>query len=620
MRKSDLVITSESNSEKASTPTAKLGAKLKQIVKKVRHSDGDNVIPLNLETEDQPEARKKVSIRDSADITSAGSSRKKSLEEENLRTGRAKSLGFHSIKAGLGRKEYEDFIKKSPIKPLALKMAENQSAAGGARRSILVRMKTESSFNGVLLPPLNRSSKDLTARSDTDLLAGALEATEAKHLLLRASLSMRGSNINSPATSVTRQTNDDYSKDGFESSLDSLEKHVIEEERLAKEAEAPKLNAIAPFLLNELQADDLIDRRFGWQRTGNIAALHNNKFDQLNAHSRSNDDEIPSKPKIPKLGEISPAPSMRQASMRGAMLGAGTGKAPPPGKLTRKATMANLTSGNGPSGGGTATEPEPTENILEHYSGLLFRDPMSPNTWQELNSPKKTKTGLFQTQKQSLSAGRNINAYRPWGPARPVDPLDAILEKTINQSLVEGEGNHSSHDRPRSRTGRKRTNSRERTNRKRRTNVHHKPRRDSSANRNFSPFSSSASPTKITRAHSAHSTHSRGRSESPRSRSRSRSRVHSAEGTRASSARESPRRDELRSGIVLESSMELSKMNQSTTHSVGNNHHSSHDSAMVVATSRPTSSNAHYSPSAPSSASGKRRSPLIINFIKAPGL
>eukprot|EP01040_Poterioochromonas_malhamensis_P008793 gene8793-9527_t len=292
-------------------------------------------------------------------------------------------------------------------------MAENQSAAGGARRSILVRMKTESSFNGVLLPPLNRSSKDLTARSDTDLLAGALEATEAKHLLLRASLSMRGSNINSPATSVTRQTNDDYSKDGFESSLDSLEKHVIEEERLAKEADAPKLNAIAPFLLNELQADDLIDRRFGWQRTGNIAALHNNKFDQLNAHT---------------------------------------------------------------------------------------------------------------------------------------------------------------------------------------------------------------SPTKITRAHSAHSTHSRGRSESPRSRSRSRSRVHSAEGTRASSARESPRRDELRSGIVLESSMELSKMNQSTTHSVGNNHHSSHDSAMVVATSRPTSSNAHYSPSAPSSASGKRRSPLIINFIKAPGL
>jgi hypothetical protein len=125
-----------------------------------------------------------------------------------------------------------------------------------------------------------------------------------------------------------------------------------------------------------------------------------------------------------------------------------------PGKLTRKATVANL-MGNAqptisgqhqPVGPGTGAEDNPENSILDHYSGLLYHDPVSSGTWKDVNLPKKPKTPnvLFASStQQTLAAGRNINAYRPWGPERKVDPLDALLERSMNNSLsLEIHGEH----------------------------------------------------------------------------------------------------------------------------------------------------------------------------------
>lgn len=84
------------------------------------------------------------------------------------------------------------------------------------------------------------------------------------------------------------------------------------------------------------------------------------------------------------------------------------------------------------------------ESLFEHYSGMLFHDPSTNAAWKELNdlirstspsnnSDSRPASALLSSSstKRSLSAGRMINCYRPWGPARLNDPLDVLLQKSI---------------------------------------------------------------------------------------------------------------------------------------------------------------------------------------------
>ena len=444
------VATPTSQSSTVATPTSTktpIGTKLKAIIRRVKSQEAEEDESRESsrpESSEEPN-RKRVSLKDEISVltTRDKSIRQKMLEEENAKMGKAKSLGFHSIKAGLGKHEYEEFLKKSPLKPLILKPIETASVGGEKekRRSILVRMKTETSFSGGALPPLGaNASMDSSITSLESATSGQLKTPVVKR-------------------SISSKAGDDYSKDDFEnSSIESLgaggvvvdKNHVAEEERLAKLADDFNHSMVAPFLLHELQSDHLIANRFGWKKSDRTGGGEQSLSKAVS--KSTSDQDIQFRPAAPKLGELSPFGSMR-TSVRGNLLGGKSGI----GKLQRKATMANLvksSGGNRQNGPEDAQDTENPENaILEHYSGLLYRDPQQPTTWKECNTPKKTKASIFQTQKTSLSAGRNMNAYRPWGPQRPVDPLDAILEKTINNSMLETD--ESDHPRSRDRHHRK---------------------------------------------------------------------------------------------------------------------------------------------------------------------
>jgi hypothetical protein len=468
--------------EHSSATKSKFRAIMKKAVKTVEAEDDDSKYSAS---EDTAPNKKKVSMKEGVELAPVvylrdKSMRQKLLEEENARLGKGKALDFHSIKAGLGRREYEEFLQKSPLKPLILKMLPetNPNAAAGPpqekRRSLLVRMKTESSFHSnrdIVLPALSARGDNTNSISLEGSLT-SLASQESNSNIPKLKKSMSKSFIN-PLTS--NSNNDEYSRDGFESSTESLmmlnqqrqQRHIIEEEKLAKQADDARNPVIAPFLLHELQSDHLIDNRFGWKRKKDRST----GGDMTSISKSTSDQEIPfrlnsrgvvgaggggdGKGAIPpRLGDSTPTGSFRQSirAAAGSSLLSSSLKSMAtlgPGKLTRKATVANLMANKanvGPGGQhgellmGNPTDPENSENtVMEHYSGLLYRDPQVNTTWKECNLPKKVKSSLFQSHKSTLSAGRNMNAYRPWGPARPIDPLDVILEKTIEKGLAHGE-------------------------------------------------------------------------------------------------------------------------------------------------------------------------------------
>jgi hypothetical protein len=469
--------------EHSSATKSKFRAIMKKAVKTVEAEDDDSKYSASEET---PPNKKKVSMKEGVELAPVvylrdKSMRQKLLEEENARLGKGKALDFHSIKAGLGRREYEEFLQKSPLKPLILKMLpENNPNAAAAppqekRRSLLVRMKTESSFHSnrdIVLPALSARGDNTNSISLEGSLT-SLASQESNSNIPKLKKSMSKSFIN-PLTMNNNNNNDDYSRDGFESSTESLailnqqQRHIIEEEKLAKQADDARNPVIAPFLLHELQSDYLIDNRFGWKRKKDRSTGGAGGGDMTSISKSTSDQEIPfrlnsrgvavgggdGKGAIPpRLGDSTPTGSFRQSirAAAGSSLLSSSLKSMAtlgPGKLTRKATVANLMANKANVGPGgqhgellmNPTDPENSENtVMEHYSGLLYHDPQVNTTWKECNLPKKVKSSLFQSHKSTLSAGRNMNAYRPWGPARPIDPLDAILEKTIEKGLAHGE-------------------------------------------------------------------------------------------------------------------------------------------------------------------------------------
>jgi hypothetical protein len=490
--------------------------KFKNIVKKVVSQEVDDYIQKEHEDDAYMAKLRKGSVLGEIGYLNSRdrSYRQKlaQLEEENNRIGKAKSLGFNSIKAGLRKTEYEEFIRNSPLKPLITKLMPPQPEPDAkppmnGRRSILIRMKTESSLssstNGIVLPPISASDRNL------GLAVAAAESVSSSFMvgdvpkidLLRKSFcntSKMGSESpsfspikklgtkgqlsiqdfvdlhkgSSKSRSRSRDSNDSDEFSGDKSRSKSFEaddekekekqrKIIASEEKAAKEADdnTPRIPPIAPFLLHELQSDDLIARRFGW-RKGEGDENHGGEATTNSriGKSASEDFEVKKSPMIKKLGDLTPTGSMRQ-SIRGFLNGGGSGPnggkdskkgnvvGDLPGKLTRKATVANLMGNAQPAGipGGqhlqlsaTGGEENPENSILDHYSGLLYHDPISSGTWKDVNLPKRPKTpnALFSSStQQTLAAGRNINAYRPWGPERKIDPLDALLERSMNNSL-----------------------------------------------------------------------------------------------------------------------------------------------------------------------------------------
>lgn len=257
--------------------------------------------------------------------------------------------------------------------------------------------------------------------------------------------------------------------------------------------------------------------------------------------------------------------------------------------------------------------------FFQHYSGLLYRDPQVLGTWSDCNTPKKTKASLFQTTKTTLSAGRNMNAYRPWGPPRPIDPLDAILEKTMTSQSAELEEYDDDEDRPRSRDdhrkGRKRSHSGSKNNR----NQHKSRSKDRPGRRSSSP---STSPRSGSHRNSRAHTPDRKGSAGSRSKSRDGSRANSASRPHSRgnnmedlNGQSSPSRP-LAISVSPDHSPEASHfpdtsqitMENSTTHSPSQNIEDLHRSES------PEGDNSKFSP--PNSRGVKKRSPLLINYVK----
>lgn len=468
--------------------------------------------------------------------------------EEQAKHGKAKSLGFNSIKAGLTKRDYSELLQKSPVKQPIWKVESSSrpatanpnnivdpsdAALGLALSASLTMLSTASS---TLQPPTSSGShkkRMSILRPTTPSFAASLSSSgESKQNLFSAGSIRRLGNESPPSAGTTatkaalhpintniansRSSNPSNYSNALQQFLNGQFDPLMTNSSLLMSS--TEQDVIIPInveqLFEELQSDDLIEKRFGWSR-GNYRKKpignSNPANPSLGASGKSSPNKTSMRGSLSQMGS-----SMRQMSIRGVGASTKAAKASTRNSFILPSAMdyipgfdddipalgANSNSGAAATTGedasphksqgmkqsnsGTALDEhgkpvaQPNggspSSIFYNYSGLIYRDPSSPLTWKEINmnnagpldpetnhpsnsiAPGTADVSGFASSggKRNLSAGKMINAYRPWGPVREKDPLEMLLKKQLElaqqqassaNSLAgsDDEGDHHNH-------------------------------------------------------------------------------------------------------------------------------------------------------------------------------
>lgn len=367
------------------------------------------------------------------------------LEEERTnRYGKAKSLGFHSFKVGLSRQEYEKmkvnsiYIRPtSPLKPSSpTKPAE--------LTPIMVSSPSNSSPSGK--SPLARSLSNMSPASKRrpSRRVSILKTVLKPLHLVSQSNDSTGSGTSTPThfqNSSNNNNNGSNSNDlDSKNALASSDMTVARDTLVLRPSSTKHSESLAPIsatdnIVADIQADDLIDKRFGWQKdpssNGILAAtavgkvertvtsssqllhqLHNDGVlsGKANSYSSTHNDGPPAPhsksffAKSFRAMRSSSISMMQQSGNSENNSGGGVGTGDLNAVRNARAKRANAADFI-PS---FDDEYHP-HSIFEHYSGFVFHDPhheFYQRPWDADLFPERYHLGLHPPQQRLIhSAG-----------------------------------------------------------------------------------------------------------------------------------------------------------------------------------------------------------------------
>jgi hypothetical protein len=371
---------------------------------------------------------------------------KESKQDSN---GRARSLGFQSIRVGLSRNEYQEMVSKSPFKPAYVIINERIQLQQQLQQQGLASITSNNVSVAAMLQTLPSISEDSNA---------IRKSTEFKEEpdLKSQTFTLTASNVSQDVydgEDDEEPDDEEYADEEFATSPSSCSRRrkshdpedIITEDEYDEFKDVPvHVMKLSDPIYSEIQSEDLINRRFNWnggRKDFSEFELMNPSISGSGAVSSSSLLSLPS----------SPDGKERVTRIRQTMLRGAPSSTPGNNKFNRKqsTTPANhhLPVSADYIPGFDSEDNDTHLSIFQNYSGLLYKDPTSLGAWKDLNLPTKVKyhNTAFSSAKKALHAGKMMNSYRPWGPDRPVDPLDQLLEKQMAAKLGHNSHHSSSH-------------------------------------------------------------------------------------------------------------------------------------------------------------------------------
>lgn len=206
------------------------------------------------------------------------------LEEERMnRYGTAKSLGFHSFKVGLSRKEYE----KMKVNSIYIRPSSPLKPASPPKPVEVVPVSASSPTNSSQTnkPPLTRS---LSNMSPANIRRPSRRVSILKTILKpmpsglqshesAGNESVTSSHFSNSGSSNNNNNNDDNNNNTDANIVSNSSDMRMDQDTLTLRPSSKKTSAsqlpksVIDTIVSDIQADDLIDKRFGWQKdsTGN---------------------------------------------------------------------------------------------------------------------------------------------------------------------------------------------------------------------------------------------------------------------------------------------------------------------------------------------------------------
>lgn len=185
--------------------------------------------------------------------------------------------------------------------------------------------------------------------------------------------------------------------------------------------------------LQELQSEELIEKRFGWNRRQKL--LLSSSLDDTPSPTTTT---MNNNGKSPNQGSL--APDQSQAPSRRTSINPNNASTKSSFSRSFRA-MRNTTkeTKNAADFIPAFDDEYNPHSIFDHYSGFIYRDPAIPVAWKDafLDADDDLKKNTnFSYAKRALRAGHMINCYRPWGKEKPQDDLTMLVKKTLASASI----------------------------------------------------------------------------------------------------------------------------------------------------------------------------------------